>query len=114
VVWANVFPAFFDMTISPRWFFFVGKFVFFQEFATNTGGIVDVYDTLTSEFMFIWMCVRWVGCGGNDPLTGTDSNRWSDSPVPSLTGEVVHRYVPLVDRYRITGRDHIPVGWLVH
>jgi hypothetical protein len=32
--------------------FFKRKFVFFKEFATITGGIVDVYDTLTSELMF--------------------------------------------------------------
>ena len=36
----------------PGDFFFVGKFYFFQEFATNTGGIVDVSYTLTSELMF--------------------------------------------------------------
>jgi len=58
LVWANVFPAFLDLPISPRWFFFVRKFVFFQEFATNTG---DVSYTLTSELMFSWMCVPWVG-----------------------------------------------------
>jgi hypothetical protein len=35
--------------------------LFFSEFATNTGWIVDVSYTLTSELMFSWMCVRWVG-----------------------------------------------------
>ena len=35
------------------------------------------------------------------------------SPVPALAGEVVHRYVPLADRYRITGRAHRPVGCLI-
>ncbi len=60
LVCANVFPAFFDILISTRCFFLWENF-FFQEFATNTGGIVDICDTLTSEFMFSWMCVRWVG-----------------------------------------------------
>jgi hypothetical protein len=35
----------------PGDFFLWGNF-FFQEFATNTGGTVDVCDTLTSELMF--------------------------------------------------------------
>jgi hypothetical protein len=44
----------------PRWFFVVEIFLF-----TNSRPIyrwiVDVRYTLTSEFMFSWMCVRWVG-----------------------------------------------------
>ena len=35
----------------PSAFFCGGKFFFFQEFATHTGGIVDVSYTLTSELM---------------------------------------------------------------
>ncbi len=34
------------------------------------------------------------------------------SPIPALDGEVVHRYVPLADRYLITGRVHRPVPCL--
>jgi hypothetical protein len=33
--------------------------------------------------------------------------------VHRYAGEVVHRYVPLTDRYRITGRAHRPVGHLM-
>ncbi len=35
--------------------------VFFLRIATNTGWIVDVSYALTSELMFSWMFVRWVG-----------------------------------------------------
>ena len=98
-VWSLVCPK--DPCSRER---LLGQGIFFS-FPTNTGGIVDVCDTLTSELMFRWMCVRWVGwysptlfvlwllysChflnrlpGGNDPLTGTGSNRWSGSPVHFL------------------------------
>jgi hypothetical protein len=50
----------------PSAFFCGGEICFFSRI-TITGGIVDVFDTLTSDLMF-------------------------SSPVPALVGEVVHRY----------------------
>jgi hypothetical protein len=47
----------------------------------------------------------------SDPWCLPTSSR--GSPVPALTGEVVHRYGPMTKWYRITGRDHRPVTRLI-
>jgi hypothetical protein len=44
-------PCLFRFAHLAQVIFFVGDF-FSQEFATNTGGIFDVCDTLTSGLMF--------------------------------------------------------------
>ena len=56
----------------------------------------------TSFCDFCMFVIRWTG----EPVGTTLS------PVTALAGQVVHRYGPLTDRYRIIGRDHRPVTCL--
>ncbi len=61
-LWRLRLPYLFRFAHLAQVLFFCGEnLFFFKELATITGGIVDVWDTLTSDFMFSWMCVRWVG-----------------------------------------------------
>ena len=81
LVCANVFPSLFDLPILlwkviflaffsrifflefffPKSFGFFSKMIFIFKNSRPYLWNIDVNYTLTSELMFIWMCVRWVG-----------------------------------------------------
>jgi hypothetical protein len=101
LVCANVFPVFFDLSISSRWFFFF-EICFCKEFATNTGessmsATPSLQRSCLDECVFVGLVDRvqhssfcdfcmLVICRIDQPVGKTLS------PVPALVSEVVHRY----------------------